>query len=169
MAKHLIHGLAAGAAGTAVLNTVTYLDMVVRDRPSSNVPADSAEKVTDLVGVSLVDDDPDDDSDDDSNDDEGTARKQGLGALMGYLTGYGVGAAYGLLQPHLRSRVPVPVAGVGIAAAATIATVVPYSMLGVSDPRSWGAKGWAADIIPHLCFGWATAATFDALEGAQPA
>ncbi len=84
---------------------------------------------------------------------------------MGYLTGFGVGAVYGLLRPRILADVPRSVAGVGIAAAATAATVVPYSALGVSNPRTWPASSWAADIIPHLCYGWATAAAFDALHG----
>ncbi len=161
--RPLIHGLTAGAVGTAVLNTVTYLDMVVRDRPSSDVPAETAERATDLVGITLA---ADEGSDDDSQP-KGQNRKQGAGALMGYLAGYGVGAAYGVLRPSVLSGVPRPIAGVGIAAAATAATVLPYSALGVSDPRSWPAKSWAADIIPHLCYGWATAAAFDALHSAR--
>ena len=32
-------GAVAGAMGTAALNAVTYLDMAVRGRPSSQVPA----------------------------------------------------------------------------------------------------------------------------------
>lgn len=163
-ARPLINGLTAGAAGTAVLNTVTYLDMVIRDRPSSNVPAQTAERATDLVGVTLEADDEDQGGDDDSPP-QGQSRKEGVGALMGYLAGYGVAAAYGALRPTVLAGVPRSVAGVGIAAAATAATVVPYTALGVSDPRTWPPKSWAADIIPHLCYGWATAAAFDALEG----
>jgi hypothetical protein len=161
--RPLINGLTAGAVGTAVLNTVTYLDMVIRDRPSSNVPAQTAERATDLVGVTLA---ADEDEGDDDSQPEGQNRKQGVGALMGYLAGYGVAAAYGALRPTVLAGVPRSVAGVGIAAAATAATVLPYSALGVSDPRTWPAKSWAADIIPHLCYGWATAAAFDALQGA---
>ncbi len=160
----LIHGLTAGAVGTAVLNTVTYLDMVVRDRPSSDVPAQTAERATDLVGITLAADESDGEDD---NQPAGENRKQGAGALMGYLAGFGVGAAYGMLRPTVLAGVPRSLAGVGIAAAATAATVLPYSALGVSDPRTWPAKSWAADIIPHLCYGWATAAAFDALQGAR--
>jgi len=157
--RSIVHGLTAGAVGTAVLNTVTYLDMVIRDRPSSNVPAQTAERATDLVGIEL-------EADGNQSDDaepHGQNRKQGVGALMGYLSGFGVGAVYGLLRPRILAGVPRSVAGVGIAAAATAATVAPYSALGVSNPRTWPASSWAADIIPHLCYGWATAAAFDAL------
>ncbi len=160
--RPLIHGLAAGAVGTAVLNTLTYLDMVVRDRPSSNVPAQTAERATDLVGLELA---SGGDGDGGDGGPRGQNRKQGVGALMGYATGFGVGIAYGFLRRRALAGVPRWLAGVGIAAAATTATVAPYSALGVSDPRTWPAKSWAADIIPHLGYGWATAATFDALSG----
>ncbi len=173
--RSLVCGITAGAVGTTVLNTVTYLDMVVRGRPASSVPSDTAGRLGDLVGVSFghgngsegaSDDDGTNEADGSSGGDDTAAnRKEAVGALMGYLTGYGVGAVYGLLRPRVLARVPMPVAGVGIAAAATVSTVAPYSALGVSDPRTWGVSGWLADIIPHLCYGWATAATFDALHG----
>lgn len=156
MAAGLVEGLAAGAVGTAVLNTVTYLDMAVRGRSSSSTPSATVDKLTDLGGVSL--------SEEGHDSDEAAARRQALGSLLGYATGFGVGAVYGLLRPRVLRRVPLPVAGVGIAAAATISTVAPYAALGVSDPRTWPPKSWAADIIPHLCYGWATAAAFDALH-----
>lgn len=163
----LIHGLTAGAVGTAVLNTVTYLDMVVRDRPSSSVPAQTAERATDLVGATLAADEDGENGDDDDSPPKGQNRKEGAGALMGYLAGYAVAGAYGLLRPTILAGVPRSVAGVGIAAAATAATVLPYGALGVSDPKTWPAKSWAADVIPHLCYGWATAAAFDALQASH--
>lgn len=39
MNRNVFAGLAAGAAGTTALNTVTYLDMVVRARPASGAGA----------------------------------------------------------------------------------------------------------------------------------
>lgn len=156
--SHLIHGLAAGAAGTAVLNTITYLDMAIRARPSSSVPADTVDKMTDLAGVTLAAEGHDSE--------EAGTRREAVGALLGYATGFAVGAAYGLLRPGPLRHLPASVAGVAVAAAATAATVGPYAALGVSDPRSWPAKSWAADVIPHLCYGWTTAAVFDALDGA---
>jgi hypothetical protein len=152
----LVQGLAAGAVGTAVLNTVTYLDMAVRARPSSSVPADTVDKMTDIADVTLAAEGHDSDK-------AGT-RREAIGALLGYATGFGVGAVYGLLRPRILRGLPRSVAGVGLAAAATVSTVAPYRALGVSDPLSWPAKSWAADIIPHLCYGWATATAFDALH-----
>lgn len=154
--RHLVQGLAAGAVGTAVLNTVTYLDMALRARPSSDVPAQTVDKMADLAGVTLAPEGHDSE--------EAETRRQAIGALLGYATGFGVGAVYGLLRPGPLRQLPRSVAGVGIAAAATASTVAPYGALGVSDPRTWPAKSWAADIIPHLCYGWATAAAFDALH-----
>lgn len=151
----IVRGAAAGAVGTVVLNAVTYLDMTIRGRPASSVPADTVEKATDLAGVEIAHDE---------HDDEGHARKEGAGALLGYLTGSAVGAVYGVARTNLLRNAPIPLAGVGLAAAATISTAAPYAALGVSDPRTWPAKGWAADIIPHLGYGLATAAAFDALR-----
>lgn len=154
----LFRGVAAGAVGTAVLNTLTYLDMAVRGRPASSVPADTAGKMADLAGVTLAAEG--DDSD------KASARREAIGALLGYAAGLGVGGVYGLLRPGPLRGIPRSVAVVGIAAAATVSTVAPYAALGVSDPRTWPAKSWAADIIPHLCYGWATAKAFDALHQA---
>jgi hypothetical protein len=50
----LVHGLTAGAVGTAVLNTVTYLDMAVRGRPSSEVPAETVGALADIAGVGAL-------------------------------------------------------------------------------------------------------------------
>lgn len=46
-------GLAAGAAGTTVLNAVTYLDMVARGRPASTTPEDAVRALSDKTGVSI--------------------------------------------------------------------------------------------------------------------
>ena len=155
MLSHVVRGVVAGAVGTAVLNTVTYLDMVIQGRPASSVPADTVEKMTDLLGVSLAEEG--------NESSTAEARRQGLGALLGYLTGFGIGGVYGLLRPRALAGAPRSVVGVGLGVAATVSTVLPYSALGVSDPRTWSAKSWVSDIVPHLCYGWATAAAFDAL------
>lgn len=155
MLRPLLHGLAAGAVGTTVLNTLTYLDMAVRARPPSSVPDDTVDRLAGIAGLDLAGDE--------GGPDVASARREAIGALLGYATGFGVGAAYGLLRQRALVGVPAALAGVGIGAAATVATVVPYTALGVSDPRTWSASGWAADIVPHLGYGWATAATFEAL------
>ncbi len=145
MQRGISAGMAAGAVGTATLNVVTYLDMTVRGRPASEVPAQVAEALSDSAGVYL-------DAD----------RSSGIGALLGYVTGLGIGAAYGLLRPHARG-LPLPFAAVGLGAAAMAGSDVPATLLGVTEPGSWPASSWASDIVPHLAYGIATALAFDAI------
>lgn len=147
----VLRGLVAGAAGTVTLNALTYLDMAVRGRPSSSVPADTVERTADLAGTDLAGDE-----------ETQTNRSQGLGALLGYATGLGFGAMYGLV----RSRAPnvsVPVGAVGLTAAAMGGANVPPVAMGVTDPRRWGMQGWVADVVPHLAYGFVTAAVYDAI------
>jgi xanthosine utilization system XapX-like protein len=141
------NGLAAGAAGTTALNVVTYLDMAVRGRPSSSMPADAAEELSDKAHVPLGDGK------------ERDARKEGLGALLGYATGLSVGAAYGLLRT--RVRVPWAVAAVGLGAVAMAGSDAPLTALGLTDPRDWPASSWVSDVVPHLAYGVVTAVAYE--------
>lgn len=50
MITGLLAGIAAGAAGANALNTVTYLDMVLRARPSSTTPEDTVQVAEDATG-----------------------------------------------------------------------------------------------------------------------
>jgi hypothetical protein len=45
----------------------------------------------------------------------------------------------------------------GAAAGATVT--------GATDPRSWGASGWIADIVPHVIYGLVTVIAYDAFAG----
>ncbi len=150
MRRELAAGLAAGAVGTVALNAATYLDMLGRGRPSSSMPADAAEKVGEMADVQLGD--------------EETApnRQEALGALLGLVTGLCVGAVYGLV----RSKVDVPtwLATLGLGAAAMVGSDVPMTALGLTDPREWGAAGWAADVVPHLAYGAAAAAAYEIFD-----
>ena len=154
MRRALLLGVVAGAAGTAALNLATYLDMAGRGRPSSSVPADVAGELAGAAGVELA-----------SGEDEDTAgnRREGLGALLGIATGLGVGAAYGLLRAGL-NRLPLPLAAAGVGAAAMAGSDLPATALGVTDPRTWPASSWAADLVPHLVYGVVTVATYDWLD-----
>lgn len=154
MPNGLVLGMVAGAAGTAALNVVTYLDMVVRGRPSSEVPAQAAEALADKAGIDLAPAGQDDE--------EAQNRSSGLGALLGYVTGLGVGAVYGLARPRL-AAVPLPVAAVAAGAAAMAGSDVPTAALGITDPRSWPASSWVVDIVAHLAYGLLTAVTYDAI------
>jgi hypothetical protein len=153
-------GVAAGAVGTTALNIATYLDMVVRGRPPSEAPEKAVEKFGDKVGVSVA---PKEWQPEEVRDTMGN-RQSGLGALTGFATGLGIGAVYGLLRPRL-GDVSVPVASVGLGLGAMAASDLPLTASGLTDPRKWGASGWASDLIPHLAYGVCTALAFEAIAG----
>lgn len=154
IAADVARGTIAGAAGTVALNALTYLDMASRGRPASSVPARTAEELADEAGVDLA---PSGDGDAVEN------RSEGLGALLGYVSGLGVGALYGAVAPRL-GPVSVPVAAGALTVAAMAGANLPATATGVTDPREWSAKAWAADIVPHLGYGLVTAAVYDAVS-----
>ena len=146
MNRPLLAGLVAGAAGTAALNVITYLDMTVRGRPASEMPAKAAGELAGDSHLPLGDEPA------------GGNRREGLAALLGYATGLGVGAGYGLLRQ--RVRVPVPIAAVLLGGAAMIGSDAPMTALGLTDPRTWPASSWAADLVPHAAYGLAAAGAY---------
>ena len=150
-------GAAAGAAGTTALNTVTYLDMALRGRPTSSTPEDTVEALSDTTHVPVP-----------GTGDTRDNRLAGLGPLTGIAAGLGVGAALGaaratgwrpgLAQATAVATVAVEIAGNG-----------PMTLLGVTDPRTWPAKSWAADLVPHFAYAVVTAAVLDLLARSGPA
>lgn len=83
------HGLAAGAAGVTMLNAITYLDMAVRARPSSDTPSQAVEQLAGKAGAEIPG--------------EGGARENrlaGLGPLAGIATGAAVGVTAALTWPR---------------------------------------------------------------------
>lgn len=150
----VLRGAAAGAAGTTALNVVTYLDMAVRGRPASSTPEDTVEALSGLAHLPVP----------------GTAetrpnRLQGLGALTGLVAGVGIGALLGAARtwgwrPGLATGSATATIG------ALIGTNGPMTVLGVTDPRTWPASSWIADIVPHLAYGAVTAAVLDGLDPA---
>lgn len=146
----MLHGLIAGAAGTTALNVATYLDMAVTGRGPSEVPAKSVEKTAAAAGISL------------GSGDARSNRKEALGQLMGFATGLGWGVIYGAL----RRNIPLPraAAGTGLGVVVMASNDIPIVASGLSDPRTWGLHGWLSDVIPHLVYGWVTAAALEALE-----
>lgn len=150
MRREIAVGVAAGAVGTVALNVATYLDMVGRGRPSSDLPAEAAEKLTGKAGISL------------GEGEREMNRKEALGALMGMVTGLGVGALYGLVRS--RVRLPTALAGVGLGAAAMAGSDLPMAALGLVDPREWNAVIWASDLLPHLAYGIAAATAYEMFD-----
>jgi hypothetical protein len=54
MPSPVLTGTAAGAVGTVALNIATYVDMTVRARAASEVPAKLVGVVADKVGIDLA-------------------------------------------------------------------------------------------------------------------
>ncbi|MDQ7904116.1 hypothetical protein RB614_06210 [Phytohabitans sp. ZYX-F-186] len=145
----IVRGLLAGAAGTAVLDAVTYLDMATRGRPASTTPERSVERLAKAGHIPLG-----------AGESAGN-RRTGLGALLGYATGAGVAAGYCALVGR---RLPWPAAAALLTAAAMAGSNAPLTLLRVTDPRHWSAADWVADVVPHLAYGAVTAATLDRLR-----
>jgi hypothetical protein len=149
--SRLTNGALAGAAGTALLNAVTYLDVVARGRPPSSIPEDNVQRLAERAGVSL------------GSGETRDARTSGLGALLGYVNGFGMGAAYGIAAP-LFAWLPRPLSALLVGAGAMLATNAGSVSLGTTDPRSWSAGDWLADIVPHVVYGAGVVGTYDALS-----
>lgn len=149
MRNRIIAGLLGGAAGTTALNAVGYADMALRGRPASEVPEQLVDTLAERIGVEL-------------GDEEALGRRQGIAGLLGIATGLGVGAAYGLAGgAHTPTRVAA--GAVALAAAASLAGEAPSAVAGLTDPRTWAAEDWLADLVPHLAYGVVTAITYDHL------
>lgn len=154
MPNALVRGLASGALGTSALNMTTYLDMAIRGRPTSAVPADDVQKLADQIGLDLTAG---------GAEEKAENRKEGLGALLGYVTGLSVGAVYGILRP-LAPDVPAPVAAVAVGLGTMAATDGVTVLLGNTDPSEWPLSSWVMDIVPHLVFGAVTVAGYESFD-----
>ena len=169
MANRIIAGAIAGAAGVVALNAAGYLDMLVRGRPASDMPARVAGKLADEMGVPLDFDTDDElevegaeaDEADDVEPDAPANRREAIGALLGMANGIGIGVAYGIVRLIL-PRPPAWLAGTALGAAAMAASDYPPTRLGLTEPRYWSATDWASDVLPHMAFGIVTAVAFEA-------
>jgi hypothetical protein len=157
MMREILKGTAAGAVGTVALDITSYADMVIRGRSASNAPARLVSTVANIVGLPLSSHGVG------VEDETAQNRASGLGALLGYMNGLGMGLIYGLLRSQ-REEVSIPLASIGVGLAAMAASDIPLVTLKVSNPKTWGVSGWAADIIFHLIYGLATVTTFEALR-----
>jgi hypothetical protein len=150
MFRALLNGALAGAAGTTALNAATYLDMAARGRPASETPQQAADELGKQLGHPVP-----------GAGEERHNRLGGLGPLLGIATGVGIGAAAGVFRPVVR-RLPLPLAGLLVGAAAMAASDTPLKKLGLTDPSTWSVSDWASDAIPHLAYGIVTCATLRA-------
>ncbi|GHE08172.1 hypothetical protein [Klenkia taihuensis] len=158
MTGSFARGLAAGAAGTTVLNAVTYLDMAVRGRDASNVPEQTVDALAGVAGTKVP---------------GGRSERANRRTALGALSGIGNGVAVGVLASLVRSagvRLPSPVGAVTTGAAAMALTDGTIAALGVSDPRSWSRRDWVSDAVPHLAYGAAVQAVVEAVpaSGEKP-
>lgn len=125
-------------------------------RPSSSTPEESVDKIAASLGVSVPGDEA-----------ARNNRIAGLGPLLGIAAGVSTGSALGVARAlgWLPTRV---VTGAVASAVGMVAGNGPMTLLGVTDPRSWAASDWAADVIPHLAYGVVAAAVLDVLNGDGP-
>jgi hypothetical protein len=144
--RGLAVGAAAGAAGTTALNTVTYLDMVVRARPASSTPEASVEALAKRTGITIP-----------GNDDQRRNRVAGLGPLLGIASGIGVGVLLGAARA-VGVRPGLAVGSLLAGGAALVAGNGPMTALGVTDPRTWSGPDWVSDLVPHAVYGVVAAA-----------
>jgi len=151
----LLRGIAAGAVGTIALDVATYLDMVVRARPASSLPAEVAGALADRAGVELA-------ASGNASESAGN-RRSGLGALLGFGVGLGIGGAYGLLRSLLPDPLRPRAAAVGLGLAAMAASDLPATALGVTDPRTWGRRRLGVRPAPASRPRVATASVYEAL------
>jgi hypothetical protein len=153
MFRNLMRGAAAGAAGTAALNAVTYADMALRGRPASSIPEQAVEMMAERSGHPVPG--------------EGQTRQnrlEGLGALSGMVTGVGIGALAGLLRPML-AHLPTLLGATLVGGAAMAAANVPLQRMKLTDVSSWSPSDWASDVVPHLAYGVVAEMV---LKGAKP-
>lgn len=150
--KGLVAGAAAGAAGTTALNFVTYLDMVLRARPASSTPEGTVEALAAKFGLTIP-----------GEGDPRANRVAGLGPITGLAAGIGVGAILGVTR-GLGAQRGLLVGGLLATVGALAGSNGPMVALGVSDPRTWAARDWVADVVPHLAYGLVTAAVLRGLD-----
>ncbi|SCX56723.1 hypothetical protein SAMN03159343_3489 [Klenkia marina] len=151
MTGSFTRGLAAGAAGTTVLNAVTYLDMAVRGRDASSTPEQTIDALADVAGQKVP-----------GKKGERDNRRTALGALSGIANGVAVGVLASVVRTA-GVRLPTSVGALATGAAAMALTDGTTTALGVSDPRDWSSKDWISDAVPHLAYGAAVQAVIEAI------
>src|SRR6185437_8870217 len=113
------HGLAAGAAGVTTLNAITYLDVSLRARPSSDSPSQAVEQLAAKAGGEIP-----------GKGDDRDNRLAGLGPLTGILVGTAIGVTAAFARPVL-AKIPAPLAA---------ATLGALAMAGSDGPLSHSAS-----------------------------
>jgi hypothetical protein len=141
--RHVVDGIIAGAAGTAMLDATTYADMALRGRAASDLPQKMVTQLAKMAGDRDLSKPPEELSEQQRN------RRSGLGALIGYADGLGAGALFGLIRPAMRD-VSWFWAGLGLAALTLALSEGTATAVKQTDPREWGYRGGSA--ISHRAF-----------------
>lgn len=147
-------GLVAGAAGIAALDVYSYLDMLVRARPASELPSTVVKELAERGGLAAL------------ASGEGDApknRRSGAGALLGYGVGLGSGIVYAAIRPAFRDRLPWPVAGAILGAATLVLSEGSATALGATDWSTWTLSEWVSDVVPRTLYGLAVALVVEKL------
>jgi hypothetical protein len=155
--RGLILGAIAGAAGTMALDCAGYVDMAVRGRGSSNLPAEVIRRLAENAGISALSV-PDDEADDATK-----SRRTALGALSGYEIGIILGALYGLASYPSTKKRGIVFRSMVLTLLAMAASDIPATVLGLTNPAEWGTSGWISDLWPHAAYGLVTAAVFETI------
>ncbi len=150
----LLQGLLAGAAGTLALDVYTYLDMLLRGRPASELPSTVVEKLAQKAGIGSLA----------ADGDVSKNRRAGAGALMGYGVGLTAGVVYGALRPGFVNWLPWPIAGLLLGATTLVASEGSATALGATDWSQWSIGEWFADIVPRTCYGVTVAYVTEQLD-----
>jgi hypothetical protein len=155
--RGLILGAVAGAAGTIALDIAGYADMALSGRGGSDTPAEVMRRLAEKAGIASLSV-PADEADDATKN-----RRSALGAIAGYKIGILLGALYGLASYPSTKKRGIVLRAILLGGLAMAASDVPATLLEVTKPAEWGARGWISDIVPHLAYGIVTAAVFETI------
>lgn len=150
--RAVLLGAVAGAAGTMALDIVSYGDMAVRGRQSSDMPAEVVRRLAEKAGNAELAV-PSDEASDGMK-----ARRTALGSLSGYAIGISIGALYGAVARGAWAKNGLLLRTFVLGAIAMAASDVPATMLGATNLKEWTPSSWISDILPHAAYGLATAA-----------
>jgi hypothetical protein len=156
--RGLLAGAVAGAAGTMALDMVSYGDMALRGRQSSDMPAEVVRRLAEKVGNDPLSVPAAEAPDTTKN------RRSALGALSGYAIGISIGALYGGISLAAGTKRGFLLRTLALGALAMAAADVPATLLGATNPKEWSVTSWASDILPHVAYGLATAAVLVAIS-----
>ncbi|MBD5633420.1 MAG: hypothetical protein IAI49_02975 [Candidatus Eremiobacteraeota bacterium] len=154
----IARGLLAGAAGILALDAYTYVDIFVRGRPPSDLPATTVQKLAQTFGIGGL-----------ASEESEVAknRRGGAGALLGYGVGLGSAISYSTVRPFLEEWIPWPMAGAILGATTLVVSEGSATALGATDWSTWSVSDWISDIVPRTLYGLSVAYVCEILDDAD--